>query len=243
MKKKFAVLMTRLLIVGLAAQTQLATAAPTTKTKAKVAAPVGTAHVRLLQAIPDGPTLKVDLNDKTVTGNLAVNTVSPYFDVPSGKCHFVFTGADGKTKVWNSTRTVKADTYYTAAIYLDESKTSLKLQDESSTKITAEKARIYFYNLSPDAGDLHITVASKRAKAGYVNWLKRVRPGSAYSKSAPTGDFTLQIRQGEKVIKEIPNFKVVAGQRSCVFMLGKASALNVVTKDAGIEKMTPADKM
>jgi hypothetical protein len=195
--------------------------------------PAGTAHIRLLQAVPDGPALKVDLNDKTVSNNLAVDTVSNYFDVPSGKCHIVFTGADGKTKVWNSTRTVKPDVYYTAAIYLNEGKTSLKLQDESTSKITAGKARIYFYNLSPDAGDLNITVASKRAKAGYASWLKNVHAGSAHSKSATPGDFTLQIRQGEKVIKEIPNFKVAAGQRSSVFILGKVSALNVVTVDAG----------
>jgi len=233
MKKKFAVLMTGLLIFGLAAQTQLAAAATVTKEKPITVVPVGIAHVRLLQAIPDGPALKVDLNDKTVADSLAVNSVSPYFDVPSGKCHLVFTGADGKTKIWNSTRTLKADVYYTAAIYLDEGKTSLKLQDESTSTITEGKARIYFYNLSPDAGDLQVTVASKRAKAGYVSWLKRVRLGSAYSKSATTGDFTLQIRQDEKVIKEIPNFKVAAGQRSSVFLLGKAGALNVIIKEAG----------
>jgi hypothetical protein len=232
MNKKFA-FMTTLLTIGLAAHTQLATAAPAAKTKTKTTVPAGTAHIRLLQAVPDGPALKVDLNDKTVSNNLAVDTVSNYFDVPSGKCHIVFTGADGKTKVWNSTRTVKPDVYYTAAIYLNEGKTSLKLQDESTSKITAGKARIYFYNLSPDAGDLNITVASKRAKAGYASWLKNVHAGSAHSKSATPGDFTLQIRQGEKVIKEIPNFKVAAGQRSSVFILGKVSALNVVTVDAG----------
>jgi hypothetical protein len=189
--------------------------------------------VRLLQAVPNGPALKVDLNDKTVADTLAAGAVSNYFDVPSGKCHIVLTGADGKTKVWNSTRTFKADTYYTAALYLDEGKTSLKVQNESTSKITEGKARIYFYNLSPDAGDLSITVASKRAKAGYTQWLKRVRPGSAYSKSATTGDFTLQIRQGEKVIKEIPDFKVTAGQRSSVFILGNANALSVISANAG----------
>jgi hypothetical protein len=242
MKTKFAVLIAGLLTIGLAAQTQLATAATATKEKTAAAVPAGTAHIRLLQAVPDGPALKVDLNDKTVTDNLAANTVSQYFDVPSGKCHFVFTGADGKTKVWNSTRPVKPDAYYTAAIYLDEGKTSLKLQDESSTKITAGKARIYFYNLSPDAGDLHITVASKRAKAGYTQWLKRVHPGSANSKSAATGDFTLQIRQGEKIIKEIPDFKVAAGQRASVYVLGKADSLMVVTKNAGSQKIAAVDE-
>jgi hypothetical protein len=238
MKKKFAVLLTGLLIIGLAAQTQLARAAAA-KEKPKVEAPAGTAHVRLLQAIPNGPALKVALNDKAVADNLAAGTVSNYFDVPSGKCHIVFTGTDGKTKVWNSTRTVQPDTYYTAAVYLDEGKTSLLLQDESSTKITTGKARIYFYNLSPDAGDVRITVASKRAKAGYVQWLKRVRQGATYSKSASTGDFTLQIRQGEKILKEIPNFKVAAGQRSSVFILGNANALNVVTKAAGASAPAP----
>jgi len=231
MQKKYAVITAALLTIGLAAHTQLAAAAPATKAKAAV--PAGTAHVRLLQAVPDGPALKVTLNDKTVTDNLAINTVSNYFDVPSGKCHIVFTGTDGKTKVWNSIRTVKPDTYYTAAIYLNEGKTSLKLQDESTSKITAGKARIYFYNLSPDAGDLHITVDSKRTKTGYSQWLKAVHPGSANSKSASSGDFTLQVRQGEKVIKEVPNFKVAAGQRSSVFILGKANALSIVTKAAG----------
>lgn len=234
MYKKLVVIAAALLTIGLAAQTQLVTAAPAAPAaKAKVAVPAGTAHVRLLQAVPDGAALKVTLNDKTVVDSLAVNTVSNYFDVPSGKCHIVFTGADGKTKVWNSTRTVKPDTYYTAAVYLHEGKTSLKLQDESTSKITAGKARIYFYNLSSDAGDLRITVVSKRAKAGYSQWLKAVHPGSANSKSASTGDFTLQIRQGEKVIKEIPSFKVTAGQRSSVFILGKADALMVVTANAG----------
>lgn len=228
MKKKFAVLIAGMLTIGLAAQAQLARAA-----EDKAAAPTGTAHVRLLQAVPDGPPLKVDLNDKTVTDNLAVNTISSYFAVPSGKCHFVFTSADGETKFWNSRRTLDPNTYYTAVLFPDEDKPRLKLEDESTTKITEGKARIYFYNLSPDAGDLRITVDSKRAKAGYVQWLKRVRPGSASSKSAPTGDFTLQIRQGEKMIKEIPNFTVTAGQRSSVYILGNASALTVITKAAG----------
>jgi len=233
MKKKLAVMIAPLLTIGLAAHTRLAIAAPAAKAQTKTAVPAGTAHVRLLQAIPGGPALKVSLNDKTVAENLAANTVTSYFDVPAGKCHIVFTGTDGKTKVWNSTRTVKPGIYYTAAIYLRGDKTSFKLQDESTSKITSGKARIYFYNLSPDAGDLRITVDSKRAKAGYSQWLKAVHPGSANSKSASAGDFTLQIRQGEKVIKEIPHFKVTAGQRSSVFLLGKANALDVVTVNAG----------
>lgn len=240
MQKKFAVITAALLTIGLAAQTQLTSAAPTAK--AKVVVPAGTAHVRLLQTIPDGPALKVSLNDKIVADNLAINTVSNYFDVPSGKCHIVFTGTEGKTKVWNSTRTLKPDTYYTAAIYLDEGKTSLKLQDESTSKITEGKARLYFYNLSPNAGDLRITVDSKRAKAGYTQWLKAVHPGSANSKSAASGDFILQIRQGEKMVKEIPNFKVTPGQRASVYLLGNADALTVITKNIGVEKTAAAQK-
>lgn len=241
MKMKYAVITATLLTIGLAAQTQLATAAPTAKTKAKVAVPAGTAHVRLLQAVPDGPAVKVSLNDKTAADNLAANTVSSYFDVPSGKCHIVLTSTDGKTKVWNSIRTVKPDTYYTAAIYLKEGRASLKIQDESTSKIMEGKTKIYFYNLSPDAGDLSVTVSSKRAKTGYSQWLKAVHPGSANAKSASAGDFTLQIRQGEKVIKEIPDFKVTAGQRSSVFILGKANTLSVVTKTAGTSA-APAQK-
>jgi len=242
MKKKLAVMIASLLTIGLAAHTRLAIAAPAAKTKTKTAVPAGTAHVRLLQAIPGGPALKVNLNDKTVAENLAANTVTNYFDVPSGKCHIVFTGTDGKAKVWNSTRTVKPDVYYTAAIYLNKGKTSLKIQDESTSKITTGKARIYFYNLSPDAGDLNITVASKRAKAGYASWLKNVHAGSAHSKSATTGDFTLQIRQGEKIIKEIPDFKVAAGERASVYVLGKADSLMVVTKNAGSQKIAAVDE-
>ena len=230
--RKIAVFTAGLLTLGLALHTQLATAASTNKEDAKTT-PAGTAYVRLLQAVPDGPALKVNLNDTTAEENLAKNTLSSYHAVPSGKCHFVFTSADGDTKFWNSYRTLDPNTYYTAVLFPDEDKPRLKLEDESSREITEGKARIYFYNLSPDAGDLRITVDSKRAKAGYVQWLKRVRPGSASSKSATTGDFTLQIRQDEKVLKEIPNFKVEKGQRSAVFILGKLTDLSVITGDIG----------
>jgi len=227
-----------LMVLGLAGLTQLAIAADAPK---EAAAPTsGTAHIRVLQTMPTGPSINVELNEKSVAPELAVNSLSAYFDVPAGKCHFVFTGSKDQEKLWNSHRTVDPGVYYTAVLYTDEGKPALKLSDESSREITEGKARVYFYNYSADAGDLRITVASKRAKAGYTQWLKRVRQGGVSSKSAPTGSFTLQLRRGENVVKEIPDFTVEAGQRLTVFILGKAADLQVATTVVGSAKIASA---
>jgi|GEM_PF-6125811 len=225
--------MAGLMVVGLAGITQITSAADAPQEAAPTS---GTAHIRVLQAMPNGPSLAVELNEKSVAPDLAANSPSAYFDVPAGKCHIVFTGSKDHEKLWNSRRTVVADTYYTAVLYTNEGKTALKLSDESSASITDGKARVYFYNYSTDAGDLRITAASKRAKAGYTQWLKRVRQGGVSSKSASTGTFTLQLRQGETVVKEIPNFTVDAGQRLSVFILGNAADLKVMTTAVGAEK-------
>lgn len=226
MKKKFIVLMTGLLAMALAAQT------PANAADKAAEAATGVAHIRVLQATPDGATLNVQLNDKTVNDKLAPLTLSDYYTVPAGKCHMVFTGSEDQAKLWNSTRTIEPH-YYTVVLFQEDGDPALEMRDESANKITKGKARIYFFNMSPDAGDLRITVASERAKDGNVRWLKSVRAGSSRTKSAPTGDFTLQLRHETELFKEFPNFKVEPGQRLSVFILGNADSLHLLTIGAG----------
>lgn len=228
-----------LMVLGLAGLSQLASAADSAQ---ETAAPSGTAHIRVLQAMPNAPVINVALNDKNVVPELVANAPSAYFDVPAGKCHFVFTGSKDQQKFWNSTRAVNADTYYTAILYSNEGKAALKLSDESKSAISEGKARVYFYNYTADGGDLRITVASKRAKAGYTQWLKAVRQGGVSTKSAPTGSFTLQLRHEEDVLQEIPDFKVEPGQRLAVFLLGKSGDIQVITTAVGESKVASADK-
>ena len=207
--------------------------------KARVA---GTAHLRVLHAIPGGPSVDVYLDGKKTLEGIGYKTLSNYMAVPSGSHTLALRAAGSAATVAplaTLRRTVAADAYFVAAAASVAGKPTILVQNETTGKLNPKKASVRFYHLSPDAPAVSITApsTSKMAANGTRNVVKLLPPGKSRTASLNGGAVTLSIRAEDKVVKEVP-VSVEAGNRYAAFAVGRAAgtgdeALEVILKPAG----------
>jgi hypothetical protein len=216
--------------------------APKTKPKAprKAPAPKGTAYLRVLHAIPDGPNADVYVDGQKVLSDVAFKSVSEYLSVPSGKRSLKIT-ASGKTEaLLQGSATVGKDKYYTAAAYGTAAKPALLVQNESTGKDVAGKARVRAFDLVHGEAKVDITVPSTRSKAGYTTLFSALAPGKTSARTVKADTVTLQVRADGKLVKELPNVQWEAGKKYAIFAVGLVGAngpqaLDVIVKPAAVK--------
>jgi hypothetical protein len=239
MKKRFALpLMSLLLAAPLAAQPA---SAPTPKKATKPAADkkvvrtTGTAFIRVLHAMPGGPSVDVMSGSTKIGSALTFKELSPYTEVKSGK-NAVKVMPTGKTDlVISRDKALTKDKYYTVAI-MGKSKAALMFVNESAGKAMPEKARVRAVHLAPGAPDVLVTMPSTRAKAGYTKFgTKPLTYGAASSKTMAPTDATIQIRTEDgKIVKEVTGLKLEAGKTYSLFAVGEVgSTFDILAKPAG----------
>lgn len=195
----------------------------------------GTAQIRVLHAIPGGPSVDVYAGSSKIASGLSFKSLSNYIDVKSGKSELKVVPA-GKTApvVISESRSLTKGKFFTLAI-TGKQAASLLLVNDSTGKEMADKARVRVVHLAPGAPDVLVTVPSERAEAGYAKFVsKPLGYLKSASKTAKPMTTKIQIRtQDGKLVKEVSDVQLQAGKRYDAFAVGEVgSTFDVLVKPA-----------
>lgn len=209
------------------------------KAEKTVVRAAGTAFLRVLHAMPGGPSVDVYNGAVKVASNLSFKSISDYIEVKSGKNAFKVVGS-GKTdpSVVEDSATLTKGKYYTLAISGKQAASLVTINESSGTEM-ADKARIRVVHLAPGAPAVLITAPSERAKSGYSKFIvKPLEFSKSASKTAKPMTTKLQIRTEDgNIIKETAELTLEAGKRYSAFAVGEvgatgANALDILIKPA-----------
>ena len=232
MKRQFLPIALLLCAAPLAAQ-------PTTKaakTKAaRTTRVAGTAYIRVLYAMPGGPSVDVYSGSTKIASNLSFKSLGDYADVKSGKNELKVVPA-GKTEpvIVTQAKSLTKDKFFTLAI-TGKQAASLLFVNDSTGKEMADKARLRVVHVAPGAPDVLVTVPSERAKIGYTKFVsKPLGYQKSASKTVKPMTTKIQVRtQDGKLVKEISDVQLQAGKRYDAFAVGEVgSSFDVLVKPA-----------
>lgn len=230
-----------LLAPNVLAQDAPKTEAPTVNAKPKAAPKAkrttarGTAYLRVLHAISGGPAADVYFGDTKIASGANFKTLSPYAALPSGRRIIKITAAGKTEALLSAPQTLTKDRFYTAFAYGAPHKPLLLVQNESTGKDIEGKARLRVFHLVADAPAVSVTTTSKRAKSGFATAFKALAFGKSAMKTFAPGTLTLQLRgEGDKVLKETST-TLEAGKRQALFIVGKASDLEIISAPSAVK--------
>lgn len=189
------------------------------------AAQSGPARVRVVHAAPDTPAVDIFLDGKVVWQNVGFAAISDYMDVPAGahKLALAPTGKDASAAILTADTTFAAGTTYTvAAIGLGN--VSAKVYTDDLSAPPAGKARVRVIHFSPDApgADVEVVGGSKLVQNlafGEASTYLTVDAGAYNLRLVSTG--------ANKVIVQLPNTTVVAGNVYDVMAMGRLADIQV----------------
>ncbi len=207
-----------------------------------VIVPMGTAYARVLHAIPDGPAVDVYLDGQKKLSAVAFKSLSDYMEVKTGKHSLKVTQAGKTEALLEGSHNATKGKFYTIVAYGDFAKAQLEVENDSSSKDVAGKAKVRVYDLAPGAPALLVTTLSTKNKEGYAKFVaKPLEFGQDSLKTVKPETLTLQVRGAdEKVIKEVADVKLEAGKRYCAYAVGKIGgagnmAFDILVKPAAIK--------
>lgn len=224
-----------LLAAPVVAQPALPAKKPAKTTAAKTTRVAGTAYIRVLHAMPGGPTVDIYSGSTKIASNLSFKSISDYVDVKSGKNAIKITPA-GKTEpsIASEDKSLTKGKYFTLAI-TGKQKAALLFINDSTGKEMTDKARVRVVHIAPGAPDVLVTVPSTRGTKGYTNFIaKPLAYQKSASKTVKPMTTTIQIRtQDGKLVKEISDVQLQAGKRYDAFAVGEVgSSFDVLVKPA-----------
>lgn len=205
---------------------------PNTPTKPKTPRVQGTTYIRVLHAVANGPSVDVYIDGGKKSENIGFKSISDYFGVPSGLRTISLKKAGTQEEVAMLKKTAMADKHYVVAAVTMDAKPNLLMQNEETGKPNPAKASLRVYHLVPGAPAVQITTPSARGKDKMRTMLKDLEFGKSRSATLPTGTASVQVRLGDKLLKEVPA-TVEAGKRYAAFAIGSAGDVNLVVAPVG----------
>lgn len=191
-----------------------------------------TAYVRVLHAIENGPNVDVIVDGGKKAEGVAYKTLSDYLALPSGSRLFSIKKVGGDETLASIRKSVKADTYYVLAAVTVEGKPGFIWQNEMTGKLRDGKASVRIYHLAGGAPPVAITTPSARGKDKMRSVVKELAFGKPRSTTFAPGTASLQVRSGDKMLKESPA-TVEASKRYAVFALGNKDNIDLVVAPVG----------
>ena len=212
--------------------------APAKPKATKTTRVAGTAFIRVLHAIPGGPSVDVYSGSTKIASNLSFKSLSNYMDIKSGKSALKVVPT-GKTEpaIVSEAKTLAKGKFFTLAI-TGKQAASLLLVNDSIGKEMPDKARVRVVHLAPGAPSVLVTVPSTRGKKGYANFVaKPLAYLESAAKTAKPMTTTIQVRTEDgKIVKEVADVRLEAGKRYDAFALGEVgSTFDVLIKPAAMK--------
>jgi hypothetical protein len=207
----------------------------------------GNALVRVIHAIPGGPSVDVFADDAKVFTGIAFKTTTPYKEISAERHTFRIrqAGQDTAPPLAENSEGLSDGKHYTVVAWADtDGKPALYIVDDDLVPPSSGKAKLRIIHASADAGevDLYAREGNKKLFGG-VNPLK----ATSYSEFDPMSG-TIEVRSAGKntAVLTIPNAKFNAGDIYTVVLLGKAKgtpkleAMIVEDRLVGASATTPA---
>ncbi|WP_161805872.1 DUF4397 domain-containing protein [Pedobacter sp. Hv1] len=195
------------------------------------------AKVNLMISSPGATELSLFLNGtKSTTSALNYNSVVKNLSVTPGTVEFSFKKKDVTEVLDKISANVKSSGTYTL-IFADKSpKTAVILVEDDLTSPTAEKAKIRFANLSPDAPALDLYVVGKTDAVVTNKTFKQV---SAFVNIDP-GALGFEIKENGKteVLATLTKFTIEKGKIYTIWARGLKDPAAADAVKLGIEAMT-----
>lgn len=180
------------------------------------------AKLKVINGVFDDPAYTVSVNGTALSSTaLDFRTSTAYTSIPSGASELVVTEqATGKvvSKTQLSTAANASVSAYLAPQTSSAAKSVLVIQDDF-TPPAANKAKVRFVNLSPDAGSLDLTLNGQPVPSGTNIGFKGFSP---FVEVDPSTAATLQIKQTGtgKVLATTANVAVAAGKFYTLWAVG-----------------------
>jgi len=205
------------------------------KATKRVVRVAGTAFLRVLHAVPNGPAVDVYAGAAKVASNVEFKTLGDYVTIPSGKNTFKVV-ATGRTEpaLVSEEKSLTKGKYFTLVV-MGKQAPSLLLINDSAGKEMTDRARVRVVHAAPGLPDVLVTVPSTRTASGYTNLLSNpLSYGATASKSVKPTTTSIQIRSLDgHLLKETGQVQLQAGHRYDAFALGEVgSTFDVLVKPA-----------
>ena len=183
----------------------------------------GNALVRVINAVPAGPSVDVFADDTKVFTGIAYKTTSPYKEVSGERHTFRIRpkGQDTAQPLAENSEGMSDGKHYTVIAMADANgNPTLYVYDDDLVPLSSGKAKVRVIHASADAGEVDVYAKEGNKKLfGDVNALSE----TSYSEFDPMSG-TLEVRPEGKnnAVLTIPNAKFQAGNTYTVVVTGKA---------------------
>ncbi len=174
-------------------------------------------RLRAVNAIPDGPSVDVLVDNSTVFSNLAFTTVTPYTGATAGSHDIKVVPTGSTTAVIDTTQVLQPNRDHTfIAAGTMSSPTSLLLVDDN-TLPSSSQARVRFVHVSPNAPAVDVAVTGNGVLFSNVSFLS---VGNYITVNAAT--VNLEVRQAgtSNVLLSIPNVTLSGSTVFTIFIMG-----------------------
>lgn len=198
-----------------------------------------TAKVALMISSPGATELSLFVDGtKAVTPVLTYNSVVPYLGVTAGTVkEFSFKKKDVADVLDKVSTLLKNGASYTLMFADKSPKTAIIMVEDDLSAPAAEKAKIRFVNLSPDAPALDLFVGGKTDALVTKKAFKEV---STFVNVDPGVDLSFQIKENGKteVLASLAKFTLEKGKIYTIWARGLKDAAATDPAKLGVEAMT-----
>jgi hypothetical protein len=183
----------------------------------------GNALVRVIHAIPGGPSVDVFADDAKVFTGIAFKTTTPYKEISAERHTFRIrtAGQDTAQPLAENSEGLSDGKHYTVVAWADtDGKPALYVVDDDLVPPSSGKAKVRVIHASADAGEVDVYAREGNKKLfGGVNPLK----ATSYSEFDPMSG-TIELRPAGKsnAVLTIPNARFNAGDIYTIVVVGKA---------------------
>jgi hypothetical protein len=196
------------------------------------------AQMRVVHAMPNGPSVDVFADETVAFSVVSYKTVTPYKELPDDRLTFRVrpAGGAGAEPLAENSEMLNGGRHYTVIVMVDDAgKNAIRVLSDELTPAPQDQARVRMINAAPDVGEIDV-VAKGRNKAIFdgVNFGSE----AGYKAVEPMAGALEVRREGKKeVLTTIPSQNWEAGRTYTIILAGRGK-LDAIAIEDQISKST-----
>jgi hypothetical protein len=180
-------------------------------------------YVRVVHAIPGAVKVDFYAGSKKMLNDINFGVQTQYMRLPAGYHRLSLVTNEPARTLFNSTRRLRLDRFYSLLAYGTKGRPRFRLLDETVGAVHPRRARFMVTHLSPGAPP--IDVIGRSSTGRWLRLASRVRYGQTRYMLVPPGPYHLFIRSGVgNVLHDITNVDLQTGRRYSAFAVGQVGA-------------------
>lgn len=180
-------------------------------------------YVRVVHAVPGAVKVDFYAGGKKMLNDIVFGAQTQYMRLPAGYHRLSLLTNNPSRTLFNSTRRLRLNRFYTLMAFGPKGKPQFRLLDETVGAVHPRRARFMVTHLSPGAPP--VDVIGRMNNGRWIRLASRVRYGQTRHMLVPPGPYHLYIRSGAgNVLHDITNVDLQAGRRYSAFAIGQVGA-------------------